>query len=172
MSSEDKAKGDSARTMAFLLLRGWLGLRALMSGVEKFSDRIPVRQPLLDDAGNPDASGAVVEIVQKVYRFSAYHGLPPAMETRLAAEPLLPEILMRFFGSALGYLLVALGLMLLLGLWTRVSLFGMGVLYILLTAGLILLGLDSGVAWLGIHVGLIAFALTQVSHNRFAITRS
>ena len=94
------------------------------------------------------------------------------METRLAAEPLLPEILMRFFGSALGYLLVALGLMLLLGLWTRVSLFGMGVLYILLTAGLILLGLDSGVAWLGIHVGLIAFALTQVSHNRFAITRS
>lgn len=172
MNGDDKAGADVARTMAFLLLRGWLGLRALMAGIEKFSDRVPARQALLDDAGNPDSSGAVVETMQKVYRVSAYHGLPATLETKLATEPLLPEMLLRFFGGALGYLLIALGLMLLLGLWTRISLFGMGVLYTLLTVGLLLLGQDAGVAWLGIHVGLLAFALTQVSYNRFTITRS
>ena len=30
---------------------------------------------------------------------------------------------------------------------------------------------DGGVAWLGIHVALVAFALILAKHNRFAITK-
>ncbi len=61
--------------------------------------------------------------------------------------------------------------MLLLGFCTRLSLVLMAVLYILLTIGLLLIRQEDGVAWLGIHVGLIAFALTLARHNRFALTR-
>jgi len=61
--------------------------------------------------------------------------------------------------------------MLLLGLWTRLSLVLMAVLYTLLMVGLLLIHQEDGVAWLGIHLGLVAFALTLARHNRFALTR-
>jgi thiosulfate dehydrogenase [quinone] large subunit len=48
----------------------------------------------------------------------------------------------------------------------------MGLLYVSLTVGLILIKQDSGIAWLAIHIGLIAYALTLTKYNRFAITRS
>jgi thiosulfate dehydrogenase [quinone] large subunit len=57
-------------------------------------------------------------------------------------------------------------------LWTRASLFAMGLLYVALTVGLIFLKQDAGVAWLALHVGLIAFALSLAKYNRFALTRS
>jgi len=71
----------------------------------------------------------------------------------------------------LGYALVLLGLMLLLGLGTRLSLVLMAFLYTVLMIGLLLLRQEDGVAWLGVHIGLIAFALTLAKHNRFALTR-
>ena len=52
-----------------------------------------------------------------------------------------------------------------------ISLFAMGLLYISLTVGLILLGQDAGIAWLGIHVLMIAVALFHAKHDRLAILR-
>jgi thiosulfate dehydrogenase [quinone] large subunit len=165
--------GDtSGMTLAFLLLRGWLGIRALVAGIEKFSAKIPIQQPLLNADGTPDASGAIVEIESKVYGFSHYHALPSSLQQKLADEPLLLSYLTTPFYAVLGYVLIALGLALLLGLFTRATLFGMGLLYIMLTVGLMLISQDPGVAWLGIHVGLVAMALALVQHNRYTITRS
>ncbi|PTX99757.1 hypothetical protein DB346_18235 [Verrucomicrobia bacterium LW23] len=158
--------------LAFLVLRGWLGIRALLAGIEKFSAKVMVQTPLLNADGTPDASGAIVEIQSKVYGISHYQALPASLQQKLADEPLLLSFLATPFYSVLGYLLVIMGVALLAGLFTRATLFGMGVLYILLTVGLILLGQDAGVAWLGIHTGLIAMALALVQHNRFTITRS
>ena len=45
----------------------------------------------------------------------------------------------------------------------------MGLLYTSLTIGLILLKQDSGVAWLAIHVLMIAVALFYEKHNRFTL---
>ncbi len=66
-------------------------------------------------------------------------------------------------------MLIATGIMLLLGLGTRLSLFLQGLIYIGLTVGLILIKQDDGISWLGIHVALVALALVLAKYNRFAI---
>ena len=62
-----------------------------------------------------------------------------------------------------------LGLTVLLGIATRISLFAMGLMYTSLTFGLILLKQDAGVAWLGTHIIMIVIALVLAKHNRLAI---
>jgi thiosulfate dehydrogenase [quinone] large subunit len=61
---------------------------------------------------------------------------------------------------------------LLVGVRTREALLGMGVLYSVLTVGLILIGQDQGVAWLGVHLLLVVAALALAQYNRFTVTRS
>jgi thiosulfate dehydrogenase [quinone] large subunit len=164
--------GLTGRNLAFLSLRLWLGGRALITGLEKFSTKITTQEPLLDAAGVPDTSGAMVEIEKKVYGFSYYHPVPETLQTKLGAEPLLPDILTKPFYAALGPLLIITGLLLIAGVASRLSLFAMGVIYTALTVGLILIGQDQGVSWLAIHIGLVAMALTLADDNRFAVTRS
>ncbi len=161
-----------SETSAFLLLRLWLGLRALVAGIEKFGGEVTVQQPLLGADGQPDPSGAMVEIEQKVYGFSYYQGVPDALRTSFAGQPLLPSFLATPFYASLGYILILLGITLLLGIKTRWTLVAMGVLYTMLSVGLILIKQDAGVAWLAIHLGLIVFALQLDKYNRFAVTRT
>ena len=169
----NRLKLDSlALTYAFWVLRLWLGLRALLSGVEKFSARINVQQPLLDSKGAPDPSGAIVEVEQKVYGFSHYQGISESLQDKFAHEPLLPAFLTTPLYLLLGYILIALGAALLLGIRTRETLLGMGVLYAVLTVGLILIGQEQGVAWLGVHVLLVVAALVLSPFNRWSITRA
>ena len=157
-------------TMAFLLLRGWLGMRAVVTGIEKFGYSNLVQKPLIDPAtGMEDPSGAMIEVKQKAYALSHYAAIPDSLKEKFALEPLLPKFMTVPFYATLGWVLIALGLSLLIGLGTRISLFLQGLLYIGLTFGLILIKQDDGVAWLGIHVGLIAMALMLAKHNRFAI---
>ena len=169
--SSSPANESPGATWAFLCLRLWLGVRTLLSGVEKFSERITVQEPLRDANGVADPSGAIVEIQKKVYGFSHYHAVSESLRTKFLQEPLLPAALMDPFFAGLGYLLVLLGLMLLLGLGTRLALALTAVLYTFLTVGLLLIHQEDGVAWLGIYLGLIALALLLSQHNRFALTR-
>jgi thiosulfate dehydrogenase [quinone] large subunit len=163
---------DAARTWAFLLLRAWLGARALVTGIEKFSGTRMAHLPLLDANGDPDPSGAMVEVPQKFYAFSNYQAVPDTMQTQFAAEPLMPAFLTTPFYAVLGPVLILLGITMLLGLFNRITLVAMGLLYTALTVGLILIKQDAGIAWLGIHVAMIAMALVLVSHNRFSVTRA
>jgi thiosulfate dehydrogenase [quinone] large subunit len=158
-------------TFAFWVLRAWLGLRALLSGIEKFSTKITVQQPLLDQKGNPDPSGAVVEVQQKVYGFSHYQAMPDSLKDKFANEPLMPSFLTTPFYFFLGGGLILLGLFLLLGIRTRETLLAMGLLYCMLTVGLILIAQEQGVAWLGIHVIAVAAALVLAPYNRYSITK-
>jgi thiosulfate dehydrogenase (quinone) large subunit len=163
---------DTGSTLAFLVLRLWLGLRSLVTGIEKFSDVRTVQEPLLDATGNPDPSGAVVEVQHKFYGFSAYRAIPDSLRDKFAQEPMLPNFLTTPFYAVLGWALIIFGITLLIGAFTRVSLFVMGILYVALTIGLILIKQDAGVSWLAIHIALVAYALSLSKHNRFAITRS
>jgi len=63
------------------------------------------------------------------------------------------------------------GIMLLVGLGTRLSLLAQALLYIALTVGLVLIDQNDGVAWLGIHAGLVAAAFLLVEYNRFAVLK-
>jgi thiosulfate dehydrogenase (quinone) large subunit len=159
-------------TLAFLVLRGWLALRAILTGIEKFSAYKTTQKQFVDPVtGMVDPSGALIEVKQKFYALTNYSAIPPSMKDKFALEPLLPGFATRPFYALLGWVLIGLGLMLLLGIGTRISLFLQGLLYIGLTAGLILIKQDDGVAWLGIHVALVALALILVKHNRFGLMK-
>jgi thiosulfate dehydrogenase [quinone] large subunit len=164
--------GNCDYTLAFWVLRGWLALRAILTGVEKFGAYKTVQQPLLDPAtGQPDASGAMVELKVKFYSLANYSGIPAALKGKFANESLLPPFALNLFDHLLGPALIATGVMLLLGLGTRVSLFVQGLIYMALTVGLILIHQDDGVSWLGIHIALVAFALVLAKNNKFAILK-
>lgn len=159
-------------SMAFLLLRGWLAVRAIFTGIEKFGAYKLVQKPLIDPAtGQPDASGAMSDVMVKYYSTANYSGIPAALKGKFANEPLLPPFAMSAFDHLLGPALIATGVMLLLGLGTRISLFVQGLIYIALTVGLILIRKDDGISWLGIHVALVAMALMLAKHNKFALLK-
>lgn len=167
--SVSPAPSDLASTFAFWVLRVWLGLRALLTGLEKYAGTKTEEQPLLDEFGEPDISGAMVEVSSKVYGFDHYHGLPPPLAAKFAEEPLLPGWALGLYDKLLGPALILLGVSLLIGLAPRITLLAQGLLYASLSVGLILLNESGGVAWLGIHVLLIAAALRLVQHDRFAV---
>jgi len=155
--------------LAFLILRGWLGLRALLAGIEKYGAYKTIQQPLIDPTtGQPDPN-AVVDIKVKFYSLANYSGIPASLKTKFDNEVLLPHFATATFNMLLGPALILTGLMLLIGLGTRISLFVQGLIYIALTTGLILINQPDGIAWLGIHVALVAFALVLAKHNKLAL---
>jgi thiosulfate dehydrogenase [quinone] large subunit len=158
--------------LAFLVLRGWLGVRALLTGIDKYASFRTIQKPLVDPVtGMEDPSGAMVEVKLKYYALTNYSGVPPSLKDKLAAEPLLPHFALAPFEALLGPALIISGIMLLLGLGTRVSLFVQGLLYIMLMAGLLLIRQDDGIAWLGIHAALVAMALMLAKHNRLCLSK-
>jgi hypothetical protein len=67
----------------------------------------------------------------------------------------------------LGPALILSGIMLLIGLGTRISLLAQALLYVAPTVGLILIDDPEGIAYLGIHMGLIAAAFMLARYNNF-----
>lgn len=165
MTPLESNKDDLGLTLGMLILRLWLSVRALQSGLEKFAGTSVSSQAVQID-GAPDAYGLTEATTSKVYALSYHQGVPAALYEKFAAEPLLPAWGLALFNSMLGPVLILLGLSLLLGFATRVTLFAMGLIYTGLTFGLILLKQDAGVAWLGIHILLIVAALVLAKHNR------
>ena len=178
MTDLPENKVDSGRkiqwdfTFAFLILRLWLGVRALLVGVEKYGAYQSVAMPLIDPAtGQPDASGVMVNVNVKTYALANYAGIPAALRDKFAHDPLLPKFAVNIFDHLLGPAFILTGIMLLLGLGTRLSLLAQALLFIALTAGLVLIDQNDGVAWLGIHIGLVAAALLLAQYNRYAILK-
>ncbi|AOS46192.1 hypothetical protein Verru16b_03289 [Lacunisphaera limnophila] len=131
-------------TAAFLLLRLFLGLRTLLAGVEKFE------------------SGGK-------YTFENYYANMTRMASGITGASFMPLWMTKNFAHSLGYLLIIFGAALLLGVKTRCTLVLTGLLYVGLSFGLMAVQESEGVAWLAIHVGLIAGALVLVRHNRFSV---
>jgi thiosulfate dehydrogenase [quinone] large subunit len=159
-------------SLAFLVLRGWLAVRAIVTGLEKFSAFNTIQKPLMDPTtGMADPSGAMVDVKVKYYALTNYSGVPASLKDKFANEPLLPHFALKAFDQVLGPLLIATGIMLLVGLGTRLSLFVQGLIYIALTVGLILIKQDDGISWLGIHVALVALALMLAKYNKLALLK-
>jgi thiosulfate dehydrogenase (quinone) large subunit len=163
---------DSDRTLAFLVLRLWLAMRAILAGIEKFAGFTTTQKPFVDPAtGMEDPSGALIEVKEKFYALTNYSAIPTSLKDKFAGEPMLPKMVASPFYAMLGPLLILLGLMLLIGLGTRISLFLQGLLYTGLTAGLILIKQDDGVALLGIHIALVVLALALAKHNCLSLLK-
>lgn len=131
-------------TAAFLLLRLFLGLRALLAGIEKFE------------------SGGVYSLENYVKNMTR-------MATGITGASFMPLWATKPFALSLGYILVALGVALLLGVKTRLTLFAQGLVYVGLSFGLMAVQENEGVAWLSGYVLMTAVALVLSRHDRFAV---
>lgn len=171
-SSDTPAPDTLALTYGSLLARIWLGVRALQTGIEKFAGT-KVSEEVVTINGAPSTHGLTEADPEKFYAISNYHGIPDALAKQFAGEPLIPGFFMTIYGMILGPALLVLGLTILLGIASRTSLFALGLLYISLTWGLILMGQAgaAGVAWLGVHMILIVIALYLAPYNRFCLLK-
>ena len=133
-------------TQAFLVLRLFLGLRALLAGLEKYESK-------------------------GTYSFAGYYENMKRLATGITGASFLPLWATKLFAYSIGYVLIVLGVTILLGIKTRSSLFLMGLTYVALSFGLMAVQESDGVAWLGMHVALVAGALVLVQHNKFALWR-
>jgi thiosulfate dehydrogenase [quinone] large subunit len=131
-------------TAAFLLLRLFLGLRTFLAGLDKF-----------------EKSGT--------YSRANYHDTMVHMAQGITGASFLPLWATRSFALSLGYLLLAAGAALLLGIKTRAALVLTGLVYVGLSFGLMAVQEDEGVSWLAIYVTMIAIALVLVRHDRLAL---
>jgi thiosulfate dehydrogenase [quinone] large subunit len=170
LDSGRKAKWDL--TYAFLVLRLWLGVRTLFVGIQKYAAYKSVAVPLIDPTtGQPDASGVMVNVSVKSYALANYAGIPAPLRDKFAHEPLFPGFALVAFDRILGPALILTGVMLLIGFGTRLSLLIQALTYAALTVGLVLIDQNDGVAYLGIHIGLVAGALLLAEHNRFVVLK-
>lgn len=167
--------GGAARwdyTLAFWGLRLWLGVRALFVGIQKYAAYKAVAMPLIDPTtGQPDASGVMVNVNVKSYALANYAGIPTALRDKFIHEPLFPKFALTAFDKLLGPVFIITGIMLIIGLGTRLSLLIQGLLFIALTVGLVLIDANDGVAYLGIHIGLVAAAFILAQHNRLVVLK-
>jgi thiosulfate dehydrogenase [quinone] large subunit len=167
-----------ALTYGALLLRFWLAIRAIQTGIEKYAGSVGSDQLVKID-GVANTQGLTSTDSAKEYALSHYHGVPAALLKKFEAEPLMSSYTvmgihinpLKIYDVILGPTLLVLGLTILLGIANRTSLFLLGLLYISLTWGLILIKQDDGVSWLGVHMILIVMALMLADHNRFAICK-
>ena len=171
MNSSEKTD-TLALTYGALLARLWLGVRALQTGIEKYGGN-KISEKVVDIDGAPNEYGLTSEGADKVYSMANYHGVPEALFTKFQGEPLMTEWSLKIYDKVLGPALIILGITILLGIASRTSMFVLGLLYISLTWGLILLGTpgQSGVAWLGTHMLIIIAALALSRHNRLCILK-
>jgi thiosulfate dehydrogenase [quinone] large subunit len=152
------------------LLRAWLAVRAIQTGVEKFAGMKGSDQPILID-GKVNEYGMTSATNIKEYALSHYHGVPEALMKKFTDEPLMLKWALPLYDKVLGPALIILGLTILLGIASRTSYFLLGLLYVSLTWGLVLIKEDSGVAWLGIHMIMIVMALWLSKYNRLCVLK-
>lgn len=159
-------------TFAFWALRLWLGVRALFVGIQKYAAYKAVAMPLIDPStGQPDASGVMINVSVKSYAWANYAGIPASMRDKFAHDPMFPKFALALFDKMLGPVFILTGIMLIIGLGTRVSLAVQGLLFIALTIGLVLIDSNDGVAYLGIHIALVAAAFILAQHNRLVVLK-
>jgi thiosulfate dehydrogenase [quinone] large subunit len=159
-----------------LLLRLWLAVRAIQTGIEKYAGTLASDQPVKID-GVANTQDLLSSASAKEYALSHYHGVPQGLVDKFKAEPLMKSYTvmdytidpLKIYDIILGPALVVLGVTILLGIASRTSLFLLGLLYISLTWGLILIKQDDGISWLGVHMILIVMALMLSHYNRCTI---
>ena len=133
-------------TYAFLLLRLFLGLRTLLAGIEKWESR-------------------------GTYSFENYYQNMGRMAEGITGASFLPLWATKPFAHSIGYILVVLGVLVLLGVKSRPTLFVTGLVYVGLSFGLMAVQEGEGIAWLAVHIIMIVGALLLVRHDRLAVWR-
>lgn len=146
MNDSSDPRHRSEFTYAFLVLRLFLGLRTFLAGIEKWESK-------------------------GTYSFANYAQNMGRMAEGITGASFLPLWATRPFAHSIGYILVALGVLLLLGVKSRLTLFATGLVYVALSFGLMAVQEGEGIAWLAVHIIMIVGALLLVRHERLAVWR-
>lgn len=154
----------SPQTLAFLILRLWIGAAAVAAGLAKFARSEKVFTE------NFETGETLAEVVRS-YSLQNYVGAPAREFSQLLGDPLLPNWALHAFYYALGPSLVFFGATLLLGIATRTSLFALGLIFAALTFGLSLIDPSGSAGTLGIYALAVAAALALSDANRFCLTK-
>ena len=138
---------DSNKTAAFLLLRLLLGLLFVYAFIGKLKG---------------DANG---------YTIANLIGFSQGTLENFSQNTFLPRLLLVPYCYALPWLEIGLGLALLLGIKTRLTLIGFGLVLISLWFGMLLLKQQAVVLGNAFYVFLSVVALHLAPYNRFSLTR-
>lgn len=168
-------------TWGFLFLRLWIGFRMLFAGAEKFYAPIKNEETGQEPYGFAweNAQVTAKDNIHSVVAENAFLPLNPHdFLVKFGVDPeknwmsyLRPLEFDLWFAMALPYLLLVFGAFLVLGILPRTSLFAAGIVFMLLSIGLMALPDNEGIAALGIHIGLVAVAMCLVKQARFNLTK-
>ncbi|MBK1792436.1 hypothetical protein [Persicirhabdus sediminis] len=170
-STNNEPRPSLQDTGSAILLRLWLSVRAIQTGIEKYAGSDVGRQPIKVDGNVYSSDLTAVTSSNKAYALDNYHGIPSSLQSAFAKEPLMADWMLKIYDAILGPSLIILGMLILLGVASRISLIALGLLYISLTWGLVLLKQDAGIAWLGIHIILVVMALQKTQHDPFRLLK-
>ena len=138
----------SSVTFAYLLLRLWLGLLLVTSGLSKFKVR-----------------------GEQSYSIEALHGWVKGAGALIWDNTFMTEWMVKGYMYALGPVMIVTGIMILLGVLNRIALFIGGAIFVSLSIGMMLLPDQKETLYLGLHLALFVGALCLVRFNRVAITK-
>lgn len=148
--------------MAYLMLRVFIGLRLVTSGLDKFK----LSNSVIDERGG--VSRVRWDELYRIEHLQAKAGQIIGAVPKFGG---LDSRLAEWYLYALAPLMIAVGLSLLIGFLNRLSLFAAGMIFISLSFGLMTIGEEETVYRLGVYVALVALAFHYVKSNRLALTK-
>lgn len=147
--SESKSCSNLGLTFANLILRLWIGLRLFMAGVDKFR------------AGDGAAN--------TTFSMENYTAKTARIASLMAEHSFLPPNLCDMYAKSIGYVLLAVGAWVVVGLFTELALLLAGFTVLSLGFGLAALPDDTEVVYIGIHVLVVAAALATCRNKGISL---
>lgn len=153
--SDPAPRTSSPVALAFanLLLRLWVGLRLFMAGVDKFRE----------GNGWGSAPGSVS------FSMDNYAAKTGRIAKLMTENSFFPKEMCEMYAKSIGYVLLAVGVWVVVGLFTEVGLLLAGLTVLSLGLGLAALPDDTEVVYIGIHVLIIAAALATCKAKQISL---
>ncbi len=146
--AESSCRYGISFVFANLILRLWVALRLFMAGVDKWRGGDGAKATF-----NMDNFNVKTDRIAKLMSDNSF----------------LPESMAGPYSKSIGYILIAVGIWVALGLFSEVALLAAGFTVLSLAFGLAALPDDTEVVYIGIHVLIIAFALVTQKANKISL---
>lgn len=163
-TTECRSKFRFDLAFANLLLRLWIGLRLLGAGLDKW------RAGICWGFKGVGPDGAEIDVARGVsFTAENYDKKLSAIAKLTFDKGFLPKPLCDLYAQPLGYILLGVGIWVVVGLFSELSLFAAGLIFLSLGVGLATLPDDTEVVLIGIHILIVAAALATSKHKGFSL---
>ena len=145
MSESNNNQFFKGEAWACFFLRMWIGMRLMFAGLTKFLNKNEEEGWDFDQEKAERVMGSITETMK--------------------ANTAIPEVMLGPYATFLPWALLIVGAAVMLGIFTRFSLFLAGGLVLSLSFGLMLLPDDTAAVERGVELIVVALALLTVKHN-------